>query len=265
VISRISQCATESHVLTKPSYPGRPLADLFQHLENNPAFLVNAATQRQAEMMTAPLLARPVRVPSHSSFAAHARAWRARQPHRSRDGWIWGHPKYRPGLTLRQRRRLLQAAHEYNDRHRRPGQHGGPLTNTGPKVLRALLDIQNSVTGECFPSYDAIAARAKVSRSTVGEAIKRLERAGFLQIVNRRIRGRRRDGRILPCVTSNAYLFKALPSETENLAGTGFPDSKRERPSPNYAASPWSGDLRSPAASAATARPRPPRRKSVPG
>jgi hypothetical protein len=63
----------------------------------------------------------------------------------------------------------------------RPGQHIGPITRTFLDVLEALLrSIHNSRTGACFPSYEAIAAKADCDRSTVYEAIKVLEWASVL-------------------------------------------------------------------------------------
>jgi DNA-binding FadR family transcriptional regulator len=48
-------------------------------------------------------------------------------------------------------------------------------------VLQALLwGFHNSRSGCCFPSYEAIAAKADCARSTVAEALKVLEWAGVL-------------------------------------------------------------------------------------
>ena len=48
-------------------------------------------------------------------------------------------------------------------------------------MLQALLwRFHNSRSGVCFPSYEAIAAKAECARSTVAEALKALEWAGVL-------------------------------------------------------------------------------------
>ena len=81
-------------------------------------------------------------------------------------------------------------------RHRQPGQHRGPITRAFLEVLEALLwGFHNSRTGCCFPSYEAIAAKAECARSTVAEALKVLEWAGVLTWQNRiaRIQVRERD------------------------------------------------------------------------
>jgi CRP-like cAMP-binding protein len=71
-------------------------------------------------------------------------------------------------------------------RRTEPGKHYGILTAKFLAVLEALLwGFHNATTGRCFPSYEAIAAKADVARSTVYEAIHALEAAGILSWVNR--------------------------------------------------------------------------------
>ena len=98
-----------------------------------------------------------------------------------------------------------------------PGKHYGLLTNKTLLVLKALLwGFHNAGDGRCFPSYEAIAEKARCARSTVAEAIKALEDAGILSWVNRikRVRERIADmfggwGATIERVvrTSNAYHF----------------------------------------------------------
>ena len=95
---------------------------------------------------------------------------------------IFGRPA--PRLIDRNARaRIMVYAEAYSRRHRQPGQHGGPLTHAILRVLQALLYGFDGPQG-CFPSYETIAARARVARSTVAEAIKALEAAGVLSWVN---------------------------------------------------------------------------------
>jgi hypothetical protein len=55
----------------------------------------------------------------------------------------------------------------------------GPITRAFLEVLEVLLcGFHNSRSGACFPSYEAIAAKAECHRSTVAEALKALEWAG---------------------------------------------------------------------------------------
>jgi Helix-turn-helix domain len=155
--------------------------------------------------------------------------------------------------------RILVYARAWGARHRRPGQHKGPITRAFLEVLEALLwGFHNSRTGSCFPSYETIAARAECARSTVAEALKALEWAGVLTWQNRitRIHVRERDlfgqwaSRWRVIRTSNAYVFRdpqqrpeggpasksENPPETQNqevidssLAPAGNPDSPLER------------------------------------
>ncbi|OYY03524.1 MAG: hypothetical protein B7Y73_06595, partial [Acidocella sp. 35-58-6] len=102
-------------------------------------------------------------------------------------------------------------------RHKRPGQHRGPLTRATLEVLEALLwGFHNSRDGRCFPSYETIAQRAQCCRDTVYEAIRALEAAEILTWVNRLIRVQFREldlfgklalrSRLIR--TSNAYIFR---------------------------------------------------------
>ena len=140
----------------------------------------------------------------------------------------------------------------YNARHRQPGQHHGPITRAYMDVFEALLwGFHNSRDGRCFPSYEAIADKAKCCRDTVYEAIKALEAANVLSWANRIVRElvRERDlfgqwaqrWRIVR--TSNAYVFRdPLPcaegrgaSKSENPPGTQIQDislRKSEAPAP---------------------------------
>ena len=115
--------------------------------------------------------------------------------------------------------------------------HRGPITRAFLDVLEALLwGFHNSRSGVCFPSYEAIAAKAECARSTVAEALKALEWAGVLTWQNRitRILVRERDlfgqwaSRWRVIRTSNAYAFAdpkpqpaaAFSCKSENPPGT---------------------------------------------
>ncbi len=127
----------------------------------------------------------------------------------------------------------------YNARHRQPGQHRGPITRAFMEVLEALLwGFHNSRSGLCFPSYEAIAEKARCNRDTVYEAIKALEFANVLTWVNRITRERTRERDLFGKMgtawrvvrTSNAYLFRDplpchVPTNINDLA------SKSENPS----------------------------------
>ena len=129
-------------------------------------------------------------------------------------------------LTNADRGRIMQDAHDYNALNRKPGQHNGPLTHAYLVVLRTLLfSFHHQVTGECFPSYAAIAKRSGVSRTSVGVAIKALELAGLLTWSHRIGRTWRRvrdalTGRLVRLTQvvrlSNAYVFRVPPAPAKD-------------------------------------------------
>ena len=133
--------------------------------------------------------------------------------------------------------RIAAYARAWSARNRQPRQHRGPITRAFMEVLEALLwGFHNSRSGCCFPSYEAIAAKAECNRDTVSEALKALEWAGVLTWQNRitRILVRERDlfgqwaSRWRVIRTSNAYVFRdpkprlggCFACKSENLTGT---------------------------------------------
>ena len=125
--------------------------------------------------------------------------------------------------------RIMVYARAWSARHRRPGQHRGPLTRATLEVLHALLwGFHNSRDGRCFPSYETIALRAQCCRDTVYEAIKALEAADILTWVNRLIRVQYRERDLFGRMalrsrlvrTSNAYVFRdPLPCAPAGVPG----------------------------------------------
>jgi hypothetical protein len=133
--------------------------------------------------------------------------------------------------------RIAVYARAWSARKRQDRQHRGPITRAFHDVLGALLwGFHNSRSGVCFPSYEAIAAKAECARSTVAEALKALEWAGVLTWQHRitRILVRERDlfgqwaGRWRVIRTSNAYVFSdpkpqlagVFACKSENPPGT---------------------------------------------
>ncbi len=157
--------------------------------------------------------------------------------------------------------RIAAYARAWSGRNCQPGQHKGPITRAFLDVLTALLwGFHNSRSGCCFPSYEAIAARAECARSTVAEAVKALEWAGVLTWQNRitRVRERCRDlfghqgWRWRVIRTSNAYVFRdplavnsqGVPSKSENPTGIlnqEVPDPFRRKPGGKAVAHPGRG------------------------
>ena len=147
--------------------------------------------------------------------------------------------------------RIQAYARAWSGRNRQPGQHKGPITRTFLDVLQALLwGFHNSRTGCCFPSYEAIAAKAECARSTVAEALRVLEVAGVLSWQHRltRIREACTDlfghhgWRWRVIRTSNGYVFsdpKAAVSggfapKSENPTGTLNQENSKPLQAPSF-------------------------------
>lgn len=164
--------------------------------------------------------------------------------HRRRDK-VFGDGRAVP-LDRNAKARIWACAQAYTARLRRKGQHRGPLTRATLDVLRALLwGFHNQHTGRCFPSYEAIAEAAKVSRATVARAVAVLEAAALMSWENRLVRQRvavmglfGREWQSVPRRTSNAYRFHdpqlanrpTLP-KSQNSTGTPVGESSPHAPS----------------------------------
>src|SRR3954465_9307662 len=84
--------------------------------------------------------------------------------------------------------KILFLAEALDRRTRGKGMHGGLLKAKGLDVLRALLRrFYSYATGECFPSYDAIAEAAGCCRATVAAKLRILEQHGILDTVRRKV------------------------------------------------------------------------------
>lgn len=102
--------------------------------------------------------------------------------------------------------RIMDAARrrERETYRRGSGRHGGELRETALRVLWTLLYRGQGRAGACDPALQQIADAARLARSTVQEAVRRLEEAGILLRVPRRAMA---GGRVVQ--VTNAYLFRA--------------------------------------------------------
>lgn len=103
---------------------------------------------------------------------------------------------------------IMDAARRLERRSHEPRMHGGALRRTGLVVLWNILYRGRSAAGVHDPALSQIAEWAGCARSTVQEAVKRLEAAGIMGHVLRgvvvRVRGVSRF-----CQWTSAYLFRA--------------------------------------------------------
>jgi hypothetical protein len=77
--------------------------------------------------------------------------------------------------------RWYHKAREWNAAKNIAGRYGGDLGSSCLRVLESLIfDFQNYRTGRLDPSYEAIAAKTGLGRSTVAEALARLRQLGLI-------------------------------------------------------------------------------------
>ena len=123
-------------------------------------------------------------------------------------------------LDRNARARLIYFAEALDRRTHQPGRHGGVLRRTGLAVLKTLLfGFHNIATGRCDPSLEGLARMAGCARSTVAEALHRLEAAGLIRRVGR-WRAVAANGGLVVVRASNAYTFPAA-GVAQKLPETG--------------------------------------------
>jgi hypothetical protein len=87
------------------------------------------------------------------------------------------------------------------------GRHGGTLGNSCLRVLECLIiDFQNYGTGRLDPSYEGIAAKTGLARSTVGAALRRLKQLGVIYWQRRCEEDKDEAGRFRLRQKTNAYV-----------------------------------------------------------
>lgn len=158
--------------------------------------LIEAAEQlyRQLWKETSSGVAREAQVRHHAASA-------------ELDGWLAASPADRvPGRAAVLRQELAEAKAILDRAAVR-------IQRVDLDVLRALHHFINFTTGELFPSYDAIAMRARCHRNSVAAALKRLKHHGLLDWV-RRTTKTGNEGEFAPQreQTSNAYILAVRPA-----------------------------------------------------
>jgi hypothetical protein len=120
-------------------------------------------------------------------------------------------------------------ARHWNALKHAAGRYGGTLGSSCLRVLECLaFDFQNYRTGRLDPSYEGIAAKTGLGRSTVAEALRRLKQLGLLHWVQRSAH-ELHDGKFRLRQITNAYAllppsqwrgFDAPPDAPPPAAGT---------------------------------------------
>jgi len=205
--------------------------------------------------LTPPALPIPMRDAEPEPLAAlapgkpaneHQRGARLRG--RKRQAPIFGEAP-RAFVSKGMRRRIMHAAEAFERRTKKKGKKNGLLGATGVNVLRVLLFTFHSAQGQTYPSYNALQEATGHCRQTIAECIERLERHGFLKVINRIKREAGKvfsglHGRMIEIVrvvqTSNAYTMH-LPaeldeSEAEDAPERPFPPRRIVNPGPGVMA-----------------------------
>jgi hypothetical protein len=107
-------------------------------------------------------------------------------PHRWRKGSVFSREGefYRP-LEDDDRARVMDRAEALERRTKHPGQRDGVLGQSALTILRAFLFHFLGRDGKLDPGYKAIKAKTGFCRQTIATALRRLERAGILEIHRR--------------------------------------------------------------------------------
>ena len=88
-------------------------------------------------------------------------------------------------LSKDKRCRIMHRAEAFERRTKKKGKKNGLLGASGVTVLRSLIFTFLSAKGQTYPSYSALQEATGLCRQTVCECVERLERHGFLKVINR--------------------------------------------------------------------------------
>jgi hypothetical protein len=137
--------------------------------------------------------------------------------YRARSRFISDHRPYSTPTDGNERARLYVRALILERETKQPGKRNGVLGLVSVLVLHAFLfTFMNRKTGLCCPSIAALVNHTGLAKSTIQEALKRLEAAGILRRVRRVVRTMidvNGMARLTTVQTSSLYSF-AEPSPT---------------------------------------------------
>jgi len=154
-------------------------------------------------------------------------------PHRWRKGSIFsGEGEFYRPLENDERALVMDRAEALERRTKHPGQRDGVLGQSALTILRALLFHFLGKNGRLDPSYKKIQAYTGFCVQTIAVALKRLERAGILEIHRRIVRKAydvwselsRRFVKLVQVVqTSNAYMVTVPTQDRPKFGDLGTP------------------------------------------
>ena len=158
---------------------------------------------------------------------------------------VWSGSTQAPKAWRRMNRkaasRLFHRARQLDRRTKMAGRHGGQIGHAALQVLHALIfDFFNFASGRLDPSYEAIAAKSNLARSTVAGALKTLARLGIISWQRRCTPTTDDLGRFQLQQETNAYTihdeheWKGLGAQPERAPAPapdtlGFPPTAQSR------------------------------------
>ena len=152
--------------------------------------------------------------------------------------------KWHP-LDRNQRAKVWTIAQSMERLTKQKGKRNGCISGIGLRVLNCLLyRFQNSNSGRCDPSYDALQKMTGLCRGAITKAIDRLEASGLLTVTRRMIRARQAvisplTGRAHECIVvrqiSNAYVITepnrvTIPGPCTSGSAKPFPKARGLNP-----------------------------------
>jgi hypothetical protein len=141
--------------------------------------------------------------------------------------------RYRRPISTRQRAQILERAEALERTTKPKGQRDGVLGQSALMVLRVLLcHFLDAKSGRLDPSYKQIQKQTGFCMQTIALALKRLERAGILEITRRLIRTAKQiwndltgrfDMRVRVQQQTNAYRVNFPTPERNEFGDLGMP------------------------------------------
>ena len=115
---------------------------------------------------------------------------REKCPHRWRKGSVFDRGgDFRRPISTKARAQIMERAELLERSTKAKGQRDGVLGQSALMVLRALMcHFLDTKSGRCDPSYKQIQKQTGFCVQTIAVALKRLERAGILDITRRMVR-----------------------------------------------------------------------------
>jgi hypothetical protein len=136
----------------------------------------------------------PITCESARPSQEHPRPWR--------NGSVFDHGgEFHRPISTKSRALVMDRAEALERRTKAPGKRHGVLGQSALMILRALLfHFLDSKSGRLDPSYQQIHKQTGFCVQTIAVALKRLERAGILDITRRIVRKAENTNNARPCV-----------------------------------------------------------------